>query len=98
VHHVIVYSRPPERPVRRPAGFQQAKEITQVPEGETGSGKMRPGNDRPAPERLGSFVAAATPGQTMRILDPDTAILVPAGSTLVFQSKRPTKAVLKRRG
>jgi len=84
VHHVIVYSRPPE-PVRRPAAFRQAEELTKVPEGETGSGKMRPGNDRPAPERLGSFLAGAAPGQMARILDPDTAILVKAGSTLVVQ-------------
>lgn len=84
VHHVIVFSRALE-PQKLPQAFEQPEEMTKIPEGQTGSGKPKPGNDRPAPRRTGAIVAGFAPGQWARVMDPGTAIEVKAGSTLVFQ-------------
>jgi hypothetical protein len=48
--------------------------------------KRAPNNDRPAPRGgTGPFVADFAPGQAVRIYAEDSALRVPAGTTLVFQ-------------
>jgi hypothetical protein len=48
--------------------------------------KRAPNNDRPAPRGgTGPFVADFAPGQSVRVYADDTALRVPAGTTLVFQ-------------
>jgi hypothetical protein len=48
--------------------------------------KRAPNNDRPAPRAgTGPFVADFAPGQAVRVYAEDTALKVPAGTTLVFQ-------------
>ena len=48
--------------------------------------KRAPNNDRPAPRAgSGPFVADFAPGQSVRVYAEDTALRIPAGTTLVFQ-------------
>ncbi|PYR55561.1 MAG: thiol-disulfide isomerase [Acidobacteria bacterium] len=94
VHHVIVFARaplppapPPDvpRPQPQPAVFKFAPDMEQPKDPEREAKKKGPANDRPAPQRMGSFVGGFAPGQNMRLYEPGQAIKVPAGSVLVFQ-------------
>ena len=96
VHHVIVFARdlkpaPPRpaqqaQPAARPTPtflFADGMEEPKNPDADVK--KKAPLNDRPAPQRLGSFVGGFAPGQTMRVYAPGTAIRLPAGAVLTFQ-------------
>ena len=96
VHHVIVFARaplppapPPDvprpQPQPQPAVFKFAPDMEQPKDPEREAKKKGPANDRPAPQRMGSFVGGFAPGQNMRLYEPGQAIKVPAGSVLVFQ-------------
>ncbi len=98
VHHVIVYARPPApaTPQPRAAGprpapvFEFAPNM-EIPAGQTGGPALPPEqrkpagpNDRP-PVRLGPAIGGFAPGQFLRVYQEDTAMKIPAGTTLVFQ-------------
>jgi hypothetical protein len=101
VHHVIVYSRPPEpaappapttQPPRRPAPVFTFAAGMEIPAGQTGGPELHPDqqkprgeNDRPAPKRLGPSIGAYVPGTASRVYVPGTATRLVAGSTLIFQ-------------
>jgi hypothetical protein len=99
VHHVIVYSRPPEPATPSAAGAQRRPQPVftfadgmEIPAGQTGGPELPPDqqqahgpNDRPAPRRLGPSIGAYVPGNASRIYVPDTAQRLAAGSTLIFQ-------------
>jgi mono/diheme cytochrome c family protein len=90
VHHVIAYARPPA-PERRPAAFRAAEGMA-VPAGQTGGPKEPEGQKRargvslyPAPRTLGASIGGFAPGTSASVYEPDTAILLRAGSTIVLQ-------------
>ena len=93
VHHVIVTARPAQ-PERRPGGFTFAKGMD-IPQGQTGSeGTAAKPVDTthgprqalfPAPQRLGVFIGGFAPGTSAFNLEPGSAILIRAGSTIVLQ-------------
>jgi hypothetical protein len=64
----------------------------EIPPGQTGGPELPPDqrktpgpNDRPAPKMLGPSIGAYVPGTASRIYPLDSAVRLPAGSTLVFQ-------------
>src|SRR5207244_3549062 len=69
----------------QPAVCKSAPDMEQPKDPEKEAKKKGPANDRPAPQRMGSFVGGFAPGQNMRLYEPGQAIKVPAGSVLVFQ-------------
>lgn len=82
----------PAPPALRPAPTFTFAEGMEIPAGQTGGPKLPPDkqkslgpNDRPAPRRLGSSIGGFVPGQTLRVYQEDTAMRLPAGSTLVIQ-------------
>ena len=93
VHHVIVTARPAQ-PERRPGGFTFAKGMD-IPQGQTGSEAAagKPVDTKhgprqglfPAPQRLGAFIGGFAPGTSAFSLEPGSAILIRAGSTIVLQ-------------
>lgn len=100
VHHVIVYTRPPESDAppqrsqsgRRPTPTFTFAEGMEIPAGQTGGPELPPDqrkpigpNDRPAPKRLGPSIGAYVPGTSSRVYRPGTAVRLVAGSTIVFQ-------------
>jgi hypothetical protein len=101
VHHVIVYTRPPEpaappapteQPARRPAPVFTFAAGMDIPAGQTGGRELPPDqqkprgpNDRPAPKRVGPSIGAYVPGTASRVYVPGTAARLVAGSTLIFQ-------------
>jgi hypothetical protein len=91
VHHVIVSVRSPN-PERRPAAFRAAQGMG-IPAGQSGGPKEPEGATKrprgqsqfPPPERIGAMIGGFAPGTQSLKLDPGTAILLRAGSTLVVQ-------------
>jgi hypothetical protein len=91
VHHVIVSTRAP-RPERRPTGFR-ANPGMGIPPGQAGGGPEPEGAVKrprgqslfPAPERGGAMIGGFAPGNQYLKLEPGSAILMRAGSTLVVQ-------------
>jgi hypothetical protein len=91
VHHVIVSVRAP-KPERRPAGFRAAPGMG-IPPGQSGGGPEPEGTPKrprgqnlfPAPRRGGAMIGGFAPGSQYLSLDPGSAILLRAGSTLVVQ-------------
>ena len=93
VHHVIVTARPPQ-PERRAGGFTFAKGMD-IPHGQTGAdaAAAKPVDTThgprqglfPAPQRLGAFIGGFAPGTSAFNLEPGSAILLRAGSTIVLQ-------------
>ena len=91
VHHVIVSTRAP-RPERRPAGFRSNPGMA-IPPGQSGGGPEPEGAVKrprgqslfPAPERGGAMIGGFAPGNQYLKLEPGSAILMRAGSTLVVQ-------------
>ncbi|HJR59699.1 MAG TPA: hypothetical protein VJ813_09885 [Vicinamibacterales bacterium] len=91
VHHVIVSARPP-KPERRPTGFRAAPGMG-IPPGQSGGGREPEGAPKrprglslfPPPERGGAMIGGFAPGNQYLKLDPGSAILIRAGSTLVVQ-------------
>ncbi len=91
VHHVIVSTRAPQ-PERRPTGFR-ANPGMAIPPGQSGGGKEPEGAVKrprgqslfPAPERGGAMIGGFAPGNQYLKLEPGSAILIRAGSTLVVQ-------------
>ena len=70
----------PQPPFTFAAGMQEPRDEA------VQAAKRAPNNDRPAPRAgTGPFVADFAPGQAVRVYAEDTAIKVPAGTTLVFQ-------------
>ncbi len=105
VHHVIVYTRPPEsaRPQRspqnerRPAPLFTFADGMDIPAGQTGGPELPADqqkplgpNDRPMP-MLGPSIGAYVPGTASRVYRPDTATRLVAGSTLIFQMHYSTR-------
>jgi hypothetical protein len=105
VHHVIVYTRPPEsaQPQRsrqsggRPAPLFTFADGMDIPAGQTGGPELPADqqkplgpNDRPKP-MLGPSIGAYVPGTASRVYRPDTAARLVAGSTLIFQMHYSTK-------
>jgi hypothetical protein len=97
VHHVIVFTKAPQRPRSaeprpeargpRPAPpFRFGPDMDEPRDEKVEAAKRAPNNDRPAPEGgMGSFVGGFAPGQSIRVFQPGTAVRLPAGSTLIFQ-------------
>ncbi len=97
VHHVIVFTKAPQRPRSaeprpeargpRPAPpFRFGPNMDEPRDEKVEAAKRAPNNDRPAPEGgMGSFVGGFAPGQSIRVFQPGTAVRLPAGSTLIFQ-------------
>ena len=88
VHHVIVYARPPQ-PERRPTGFRMAQGMD-VPRGATGGEdadvSRKKGVSRfPRPQRLGVTIGGFAPGNGVMSFAPGSAMLLRAGTTIVFQ-------------
>jgi hypothetical protein len=91
VHHVIVSVRAPN-PERRPTGFRASPGMG-IPPGQSGGPKEpegAPARPRgrslfPPPDRIGAMIGGFAPGTQSLKLDPGTAILLRAGSTLVVQ-------------
>ena len=91
VHHVIVSTRPPT-PERRPTGFRAAQGMG-IPPGQSGGGPEPEGGPKrargqslfPPPQRGGAMIGGFAPGNQYLKLDPGSAILIRAGSTLVVQ-------------
>jgi hypothetical protein len=91
VHHVIVSMRPP-KPERRPSAFRAAPGMS-IPPGQSGGGPEKEGAPKrprgqslfPAPQRGGAMIGGFAPGNQYLKLDPGSAILLRAGSTLVVQ-------------
>jgi hypothetical protein len=82
---VLVYARGPE-PERRAPAYEQPKDQSEIPEGETGNKAVQTGpNPRPAPRRVGALIGAVAPGQFSRFFAPGTALRVPAGAVVTFQ-------------
>ena len=91
VHHVIVSVRPPT-PERRPSAFRAAQGMG-IPPGQSGGPKEPEDGPKrargqslfPPPERGGAMVGGFAPGNQYLRLDPGSAILLRAGSTLIVQ-------------
>jgi len=70
----------PQPPFTFAPGMQEPKDEA------VSAAKRAPNNDRPSPRGgTGAFVADFAPGQAVRLYGEDTAIKIPAGTTLVFQ-------------
>jgi hypothetical protein len=101
VHHVIVYTRPPQpgapqaRPADgapRPLPIFTLAEGMEIPAGQTGGPPLPEDqrkplgpNDRPRPRGTGPSIGGYVPGNSTRMFPAGTAMRLPAGSTLVFQ-------------
>jgi mono/diheme cytochrome c family protein len=73
-------------PQRRQAPFTFAPNMEEPDEVKAGAAREAAGNDRPAPDGgTGMFVGGYTPGQSVRVFQPGSALRLPAGSTIVFQ-------------
>lgn len=91
VHHVILFVRPPAA-LRRPAAFSFARGM-QIPAGQSGGPREPEGQPTrprgrslfPAPQRGGAMIGGFAPGSQTLQLAPGSAILLPAGSTLIAQ-------------
>lgn len=91
VHHVIVSVRSP-KPERRPGGFRSAPGMG-IPPGQSGGPRepedapKRPRGQSlfPPPQRGGAMIGGFAPGNQSLKLDPGSAILIRAGSTVIVQ-------------
>ena len=91
VHHVIISVRPPQAE-RRPTGFVAARGMA-IPAGQSGGaaeGEDAPPRPKgqhlfPRPRGVGAMIGGFAPGSQVLRLDPGSAILLRAGSTLVVQ-------------
>jgi hypothetical protein len=90
VHHVIVHARPAQ-PERRPTGFRMAAGMG-LPPGASGGPEEPEGQQRkrglsrfPPPRRLGPAIGGFAPGTSSLSLDPGSAMLLRAGTTIVLQ-------------
>jgi mono/diheme cytochrome c family protein len=100
VHHVIVYTKPPQptgppaQPPQgpRPTPIFSLRDGMEIPEGQTGGRPLPPEKrpaasptDRPRPRLLGPSIGGYVPGNSIRRYPEGTAMLLPAGQSLVFQ-------------
>jgi hypothetical protein len=99
VHHVIVYTRPPQEPTvpgaparPRPRGVVTFAEGMDIPPGQTGGdplpeGQRKPAyaNARPRPRGTTGSLGGFVPGNGTRVYPEGTAMRLPKGSSLVFQ-------------
>ncbi|HVL67736.1 MAG TPA: hypothetical protein VM364_10770 [Vicinamibacterales bacterium] len=90
VHHVILFVRPP-KPERRPTAFAMARGM-EIPRGQSGGGPEADGQKRPRgqslfppPQRSGAMIGGFAPGNQYLKLEPGSAILLRAGSTIIAQ-------------
>jgi hypothetical protein len=85
---------PPAQPATRPLPlFTLAEGTANIPAGQTGGPPLpaeqrKPAgpNDRPAPRRMGPSIGGFAPGQLVRVYQEGSAMKLPAGSTLIFQT------------
>jgi len=85
---------PPAQPAQRPLPlFSLAEGTTNIPAGQTGGPPLPPDqrkpagpNDRPAPRRMGPAIGGFAPGQFVRVYQEGSAMKLPAGATLIFQT------------
>ena len=93
---------PPQAPSAASAGaaaqrpapvFVFAEGTTNIPSGQTGGPPLPPEqrkapgpNDRPAPRRMGPPIGGFAPGQFVRVYQEGSAMKLPAGATLIFQT------------
>jgi hypothetical protein len=85
---------PPAQPAARPVPlFTLAEGTMNIPAGQTGGPPLpaeqrKPAgpNDRPAPRRMGPSIGGFAPGQFVRVYQEGSAMKLPAGSTLIFQT------------
>jgi hypothetical protein len=71
---------------RREPPFSFAPNMEEPDDVKANEARQETPNDRPAPQGgTGSFVGGFTPGQSVRVFAPGSAMRLPAGSTLVFQ-------------
>jgi len=74
------------QPQRRQAPFTFAPNMEEPDEVKAAAAHETVPNDRPAPDAgTGMFVGGYTPGQSVRVFQPGSALRLPAGSTIVFQ-------------
>jgi hypothetical protein len=81
-------------PAARPVPlFTLAEGTMNIPAGQTGGPPLpaeqrKPAgpNDRPAPRRMGPSIGGFAPGQLVRVYQDGSAMKLPAGSTLIFQT------------
>jgi len=82
VHHVIVYTRPPQ-PERRPTAIKYAEGMD-IPDDDK-SDRVRGVSLFPRPKRGGAMIGGFAPGTSAMQYDPGSALLIRAGSTIVLQ-------------
>jgi hypothetical protein len=71
---------------RRQSPFTFAANMEEPDEVKAAAAHEAVPNDRPAPDAgTGMFVGGYTPGQSVRVFQPGSALRLPAGSTIVFQ-------------
>jgi hypothetical protein len=75
-----------QQPQRRQAPFTFAPNMEEPDDVKAAAAHEAVPNDRPAPDAgTGMFVGGYTPGQSVRVFQPGSALRLPAGSTIVFQ-------------
>jgi hypothetical protein len=96
VHHVIAYVRAPAAPGAggpppaaqagpRPTPPFQFGQAMRRPADAPAQAKQDEGNDRPAKQNPGGWLAGYAPGYSLRVYAPGTAIKIPKGAVITLQ-------------